>query len=110
MATTAAKSLWSNCIVEHHNSVIEQIIIKIVDSSGWSFENALVWAISAQKALQSNQGFSPNQLVFGSNTNLLPSVLTTRSPVLQRVTPSQLISNNLNALHTARKLLIQCES
>ena len=28
-ATTAAESLWSNCIVEWHNSVIEQIILPI---------------------------------------------------------------------------------
>lgn len=65
--------------------------------------------MSAQTVLHCNQGFSPNQLVFGSNTNL-PSVLTARPPALRKATPSQFIADHLNTLHAAQKLLIQCES
>ena len=99
IATTAAESLWFGYMVEHHNSEIEQVVL----------ENALAWVISAQNALQSNAGFTSNQLVIGSNTKL-PSVLTARAAALWKVTPSQLIADHLNTLHAARKLLIQCES
>ena len=107
--TTAAESLWSNGVVERHNAVIGNMILKIVDSSGCSVENALVWAVSAKNALHNNRGFSPNQLVFGKNPNF-PSVITAKPPALRTVTSSQLIAEHLNALHTARMSYIQCEA
>ena len=65
--------------------------------------------MSAQNVLHGNQGISPNQLVFGSNTSL-PSVLTARPLALGKATPSQFIADHLNALHAARKLRVQCKS
>ena len=53
-ATTAAESLWFNCLVECHNSLIQQIILKIADSSGCSWRRA----ISAQNVLHGHQGIS----------------------------------------------------
>ena len=85
--TSAAYSPWSNGIVERHNAVIENMILKIVDDSKCSVQTALVWAISAKNALSNNKGFSPNQLVFGRNPNL-PSVLTAKPPALRTTTPS----------------------
>ena len=46
--TTAAYSPWSNGIVERHNAVIENMILKITRDTNCSVENALVWAISAK--------------------------------------------------------------
>ena len=46
--TTAAYSPWSNEIVERHNAVIENMILKITRDTNCSVENALVWAISAK--------------------------------------------------------------
>ena len=109
VCTTAAESPWSNGVVERHNAVIGNMILKIVDSSGCSVENALVWAVSAKNALHNNRGFSPNQLVFGRNPNL-PSVLTAKPPALRTVTPSHLIAEHLNALHAARQAFIKCEA
>ena len=104
-ATTAAESLWFKCLVECHNSLIQQMILKIADSSGCSWRRAM----SAQNVLHGNQGISPIQLVFGSNTSL-PSVLTARPLALGKATPNQFIADHLNALHAARKLLVQCKS
>ena len=107
--TTAAFSPWSNGIVERHNAVIESMILKIVHETKCSVENALVWAVSAKNSLHNNLGFSPNQLVFGRNPNLL-SVLTAKPPALRTVTPSELIAEHLNTLHAARRAFIQSES
>ena len=107
--TTAAFSPRSNGIVERHNAVTESMILKIVHETKCSVENALVWAVSAKNSLHNNLGYSPNQLVFGRNPNL-PSVLTAKPPALRTVTPSELIAEHLNALHTARRAFIQSES
>ncbi|XP_057312342.1 uncharacterized protein LOC130653859 [Hydractinia symbiolongicarpus] len=114
--TTAAEAPWSNGVCEHHNFILENMIMKIVDNTSCSVENALTWANCAKNALHNNRGFSLNQLVFGRNPNLpsvltaKPSVLTAKPPVLRTVTPSQLIANHLNALHVARKAFIESES
>ena len=107
--TTAAYSPWSNGIVERHNAVIENMLLKITSDSNCSVTNALVWSISAKNALHNNRGYSPNQLVFGRNPNL-PSVLTAKPPALRTCTPSYLIAEHLNALHLARKSFIESES
>ena len=106
---SAAYSPWSNGIVERHNAVIENMVLKIMEDGSCSIKNALVWAISAKNALQNNRGYSPNQLVFGRNPNL-PSVLTAKPPALRTYTPSKLITEHLNALHLARKSFIESES
>ena len=48
--------------------------MKSKDEVKCSPEVALVWAVSAENALQNNKGISPNQLVFGHSTNL-PTVI-----------------------------------
>ena len=107
--TTAAYSPWSNGIVERHNAVTENMILKISKDTNCSVESALVWAISAKNALHNNLGYSPNQLVFGRNPNL-PSVLNAKPPALHTSTTSQLIADHLNALHVARQAFIQSEA
>ena len=109
VATTAAESPWSNGVCERHNAVIGNMVVKIVDDTRCSAENALVWAVAAKNALCNNGGFSPNQLVFGTNPNL-PSVLTAKPPALRSTTPSQLVAEHLNALHSARRAFVQSES
>ena len=48
-------------------------------------ETALAWAVSAKNALQNRGGYSPNQLVFGTNVNL-PSVITDLASALESFT------------------------
>ena len=51
---------------------------------------ALAWAVSAKNALQNQGGYSPNQLVFGTNVNL-PSVVTDMPPALEPSTSSEIV-------------------
>ena len=87
--TTAAYSPWSNGIVERHNAVLENMVLKLTDDSKCSVANALVWAVTAKNASHNNLGYSQNQLVFGKNPNL-PLVLTAKPPALRSCTHSQL--------------------
>ena len=70
---------------------------------------ALLWAICATNCLQNVYGYSPNQVVFGSNVSL-PSVITDLPPALVSTTSSDIIRNNLNAIHKARENFIKAES
>ena len=107
--TTAAESPWSNGLVERHNGLIGDAVSKIMEDVDCSVDIALCWAINAKNSLQNIYGFSPYQLVFGRNPNL-PSVLTDKLPALEGVTSSDIISDQLNALHAARQHIIKLES
>ena len=54
-------------------------------------------------------GFSPYQLVFGRNPTL-PNTLIDRPPALESTIQSNIIRENLNALHAARQAFIASES
>jgi len=54
-------------------------------------------------------GFSPFQLVLGTNPRL-PSCITDDIPVITKTSTSKLIQENLNALHSARTAFISCEN
>ena len=53
------------------NVTIGTMVDKILNEKKCSIEVALAGAISAKNRLQNNYGFSPNQLVFEKNPNLL---------------------------------------
>ena len=52
--------------------------------------------------MQNRGGYSPYQLVFGTNVNL-PSVIADLAPVLKSFTSSDIVRRNLNALHDLMK-------
>ena len=70
---------------------------------------ALAWAVSAKTALQNRGGYSPSQLLFGRNVNM-PTVLEDKLPALESNTSSDVIRENLEALHSAKKNFIQVQS
>ena len=107
--TTAAESPWSNGVCERYNAVIEEGVVKTQEDVKCSFDTALAWAVSAKNTLHTSHGYSPNQLVFGRNPNL-PAVLNDKPPALEGVTASELVAENLNAMHAARKSYIANES
>ena len=107
--TTAAESPFSNGIVERHNGILYEAMIKTQKDVGCDAETALCWAVSAKNSLQNHGGFSPNQLVFGHNTNM-PTVLTDTIPAFESTTSSEILRKNLEALHTARTKFIEAES
>ena len=107
--TTAGESPFSNGIVERHNKVLYETMLKTKEEVKCSAEVALAWAVSSKNALQNNNGFSPNQLVFGRNTNL-PTVLSDKLPALEPTTSSDTVRTNLQALHSARKNYLEAEN
>ena len=108
--TTAAQSPWSNGLNERHNAILAESVKKTIEDAKCNFDIALAWAVSAKNTLHSVEGgYSPNQLVFGRNPNL-PSFLNDKLPALEGVSISEVVANNLNAMHAARKAFIENES
>ena len=108
--TTAAQSPWSNGLNERHNAILAESVKKTIEDAKCNFDIALAWAVSAKNALHSIKGgYSPNQLVFGRNPNL-PSFLNDKLPALEGLSTSEIVANNLNAMHAARKAFIENES
>ena len=107
--TTAAESPWSNGMVEKMNGVLANSVRRIMDDSSCSVRTALAWAVSARNSLQNYAGFSPNQLVFGFNSSL-PNNFQNSPPALEKVSCSEIVRNNLNALHAAREQFLKMES
>ena len=76
---------------------------KITDESGCDVEVALAWVVSARNTLTNYAGFLPNQLVFDHNPGL-PNVYINDPPALEITQGSDIVRDNLNALHVARKV------
>ena len=106
---TAAESPWSNGICERLNAVLGDNVTKIMADTECDVSTALAWAVSTRNALQNNNGFSPNQLVYGFNPTL-PSVMCNNIPALENKTTSEVVANNLNAMRAAREAFIKNES
>ena len=106
---TAAESPWSNGICERLNCVLGISVQRIIDDTKCSVDIALSWAVSARNALQNCHGFSPNQLVFGYNP-VFPSILEGNPPALEDRTSSQIVADNLNAMHSARRDFLRNET
>ena len=109
LRTTAAESAWSNGLCERHNASLANNVYKTMHDAQCSLEMAVHWSVAAKNALSNVYGFSPNQLVFGRNTNL-PSALHNRLPAQNPTCRSRYIAQNLAALHKARESFIQQEA
>ena len=107
--TTAAESPWSNGVCERLNGVIGDRVARIVSETKCELDLALAWAVSAQNALSNHSGFSPNQLVFSFNP-AIPDVFNSKPPALEPAIPSEIVRQNLEALHQARRDFVRSES
>ena len=109
--TNPGESSWSNGITGRHNTILGNMINKLLidNSNNYSVDIIVAWAVSAKNALHNYYGFSPNQLVFGKNPNF-PSVLIDKPPALEGKTRSEIIANHLNIMHAARKAFIEAEA
>ena len=107
-STTPVESPFSNGIVERHNKVLYESMMKTMEEMKCDMEIALAWSVSAKNCLQNVSGYSPNQLLTGLNVNL-PSILTDKLPAHE--TPqSETVRKKLLALHSARKNFIAAVS
>ena len=107
--TTPADSPFSNGLLERHNAVLTETLLKVRDEYKLDWETSLGWAINAKNSLQSVHGFSPFQLVFGRNPNL-PNILEDNPSALEVTTSSEIVRKQITALHAARKAFIESES
>ena len=107
--TTAAHSPWSNGLNERHNGILGEMVVKTMEDINCSIEISLGWSVSAKNSLSNVRGYSANQLVFGYNPNT-PSVLVSDLPALETVSTSEVVANNLNAMHAARRAFMMSES
>ena len=108
--TTPAYSPWSNGLVERHNGILSLMIKKLRLSFPEQHIDTLVaWACAAKNSLSNRDGFAPNQLVFGKNTNY-PSVLNNKLPALECITQDQSIADTIEMIHRACKEFLHAES
>ena len=105
--TTAAQSPWNNGLNERHNGILGEMVKKTLEDAGCNFEVELSWADNAKNTFHNSHGYSPNQIVFRKNPNL-PSLLNNQLPVLESISTSEIVADNLNAMHAARKAFIEC--
>ena len=80
-STAPVESPFGNGVVEKNNKVLSEAFMKTMEDAKGDMEVALAWAVSAKNASQDHGGYSPNQLVFGTNVNL-PPVITDFVPAL----------------------------
>ena len=67
---TAAYSPFSNGICEKWVGLVKDMLRKMNEEGGMSWDSMLDWAIVARNGLYNNKGYTPNQLVFGRNMML----------------------------------------
>ena len=81
---TPGESPWSNGICERHNSVLTETFLKSREcSSNADFNDKIIMKYSAhaKNCLFNKNGFTPYQIVFGSNPTI-PNVVTNKPPAL----------------------------
>ena len=106
---TGTEAPWSNGLVERHNLIISEMLVKVLEDTKCNFVIALAWCVNAKKSLQNCHGFSPYQLAIGTNPRL-PSAIQDKLPALTAQYPTtEILRQNLDALHTAREAFVQCE-
>ena len=108
MKTTPAESPWCNGLLEQHNSILTEKMLKIKEAENLDWETALSLALFAKNALHSVHGFSPYQLVSGKNPQS-PSVITDLPPALESTTISQAEADNINTMYGSRKAFNKAE-
>lgn len=106
---TAAEATFSNGLMERHNAILEEMLLKTYDECNGNIDIALQWVINAKNSLSNVHGFSPYQMVFGINPRL-PNTLINKPPALEKLSESKLVSKHLQNMHTARRAFIESES
>ena len=78
---------------------------KVLNDTNCSFNISLYWCVNAKNSLHNAHGFTPYQLAIGTNPRL-PSLMDDKPPALSGKPATQLMRENLEALHKAREAFI----
>ena len=107
---TAAESPWSNGVCERWVGLLKDSVRKLTSEGEISLKISLGWAVVAKNSLYNNQGFSPNQLVFGANP-IFPNLMSGVNPAMvEEGNELRIVRENLNAMNRARVIHIQQEA
>ena len=107
--TTAAESPFSNGTIERHNAVLTETFLKLLEETKTSPRFALAHAVFAKNAITNSTGFSPHQMVFGSNARF-PSVLDAEPPALISNCTHEVVAKHLNSLILAGNKYLEADS
>lgn len=109
--TSPAESPWCQGVVERHNGILGAMVKSVKEEVGCNLDIAISWAVNAKNSLSNTYGFSPHQLVFGSNPRV-PSVLNEVEPLptLNTEDIEAAVSDHLNALTIARQKFVELEA
>ena len=81
-------------------------VLKIIEETNFDLDVAVACPVSAKNSLINVNDFSPNQFVFGKIPEF-PNVPHDLLHDLENKTTSQTVAENLNALHSVKKLLLK---
>ena len=109
VTASPAEAPFSNGVVERHNKILFETMMKTMNDTKCGANVALAWACSAKNALDNHHGYCPNTFVFGQNVNY-PSVLTDEPPALSHTSSSDMIEKTINTIHSARENFIKAEN
>lgn len=104
---TAGYSPWSNGLLERHNQILTEMLLKVKRDNKCDWKMALDWALMAKNSMHNVHGYSPYQLVFGQNPNL-PSVLIDKPPALE-TDVNTWMGHHTATLHGMRKAFAEAE-
>ena len=108
--TTGSESPWQNGLCEKNHAIIDNILERLdEDYPHLDLDSKLAWAGMAKNSLQMTYGFSPNQLVFGTNPRL-PNIATGGPSTWEEGTCSESLAKHLNLLHASRREFLKSES
>ena len=100
--TGAAHSPWSYGIVEKHHAVVDKTFESLCrDFPKYKKQTLLQWAMTIKNSTTTATGWSPNQVVFGTNP-VLPSLVETNPAMMKEEVVSKTLMENFNALNAAR--------
>ena len=100
--TGAAHSPWSYGLVEKHHAVVDKTFESLCrDFPQYKKQTLIQWAITIKNSTTTATGWSPNQVIFGTNP-VLPSLVEANPAMMKEEVVSKTLMENFNALNAAR--------
>ena len=108
ICNTAAKSPWSNNLVECHDVWLKLIVCKTIEEINCDLDLAVAWALSAKNSLKSGNGFSPRSTCIWKKQTfqMFLQMFLVSGDLLLRFS----VTENLSALDFTRKKVIIIEA